>query len=688
MYKYPIPPSDMQLGAIYNSSAKCVHFSLWAPSSFDVQVNLYKEHVSIMPDYTILAEFDRATGVWSVDFDEADPENFAYDFSVRTVRGINNCLDPYAKSMTAFRNDESIGRGVIVDLDSKAAGKSFLQNFEQPLGTRNFIPLKNYSDAIIYEVSIRDFTSSPDAKTKTHGTYLAFIEKIPYLKSLGITHIQLMPVLNFYFNDELSQHYENSGTVHGNNYNWGYDPHSYFSPEGWYSSAPADAYARIRELRQLISCCHKAGLAVIFDVVYNHMATTDFLDKIVPGYYFRSNEDGTLKNNSGCGNDTASEMPMMHRLIVDSLIYWTKEYGVDGFRFDLMGLIESSAICEALKKCRNINPNTIFIGEGWKMYDGPEGTHGMDQDLMESTTGVSVFSDEYRDILKAGGMSEEGLGFITGLKTNVFTLFRNCMGDPQKYFTVSSADNVVNYIACHDGLTLHDCIAHNCRLADSNPAEKKEIILRIKLGNFFVLTSRGIAFLHSGQESGRTKPDICGSSDESVGRFVRNSYDSSDNINGFVWTLDNAYSEVFEYTKLLCAFRKEHAEFRSATSTVGRYSKASLLANLPHSGLVLGYTINEFSTHEQENQNGTNKKGTYVVLVNASKQIHKFTLLTLSDNTTKAVKIGDLTQVQIIFDTSGSNGTSGVTIHESPDKRGGVPLVVVDPLSAAILYIK
>ena len=220
------------------------------------------------------------------------------------------------------------------------------------------------------------------------------IEKIPYLKSLGITHVQLMPVLNFYFTDETKTAYEGSGTVSGNNYNWGYDPHNYFTPEGWYSSNAADPYARVAELRTLINELHKAGLGVLLDVVYNHMGSVSFLDDVVPGYFFRTNAQGKLTSASGCGNDVATERVMARKLIVDSLAYWTREYKVDGFRFDLMGLMDTETVLSGYAAAKAINPDTLFEGEGWKMYNGPAGTSGMDQKYMTKTDSIAVFNDE------------------------------------------------------------------------------------------------------------------------------------------------------------------------------------------------------------------------------------------------------------------------------------------------------
>jgi len=238
-----------------------------------------------------------------------------YEYSVFFGTKENIVLDPYAKSMDAF-NGIGAGRGAIVNLASEKA---------EPIGGwENYTDyaLAKREDAIIYEVSVRDFTISPDAKTSARpGSYLAFVEKLPYLKELGVTHIQLMPVLNFYYNNELKTDYEATGRSTNNNYNWGYDPHNYFTPEGWYATDPHNPYARMRELKTLIKEIHKAGMGVILDVVYNHTATPSILDDIVPGYYYRRDTKGALTSNSGCGNDVASERIMASKLIQDSLYY-------------------------------------------------------------------------------------------------------------------------------------------------------------------------------------------------------------------------------------------------------------------------------------------------------------------------------------------------------------------------------
>ncbi len=578
-----IPTEKVKLGVTYNN--KSAVFRLWAPTSSSGIVNIYKLSENKTPDYTEKMTLDKKNGVWAAVFNTVDPDGLFYDYTLTNSKGTVTVLDPYAESMSAGKGRDQNCKGAIVNLNSYKALPSDGMN-------QNYITLKQREDAVIYEMSVRDFTISPDSDVKAEpGTYKAFIEKIPYLASLGITHVQLMPVLNFYFTDETNKKYENSGKVSDCNYNWGYDPYNYFTPEGWYATDPKDPYCRIKELRELINACHKAKIGVLLDVVYNHMANIKFLDDIVPGYYFRTNFFGKLKNKSGCGNDTATERKMMKRLIVDSTSYWVKNYKVDGFRFDIMGLIESSAIEEAYKACAVIDPDILFEGEGWKLYNGPVGTVGMDQGYMTKTDHAAVFNDQFRDLLKAGGYNETGCGFITGKPVSITKLFENCLGNPTSYKTDIPGDNL-QYIASHDGLTLHDVIAHNLNLDESDPAQKKELIQRIKLGNFFELTSQGIAFLHGGQERGRTKPNFLGTKNESVGNFVRNSYDAADNINQFVWTLDSDYKGLLSYTKGLIALRKHFNVFRIADQKTLEKRAKKIIGNST-TDLLIAYYIEE-----------------------------------------------------------------------------------------------
>ena len=595
-----IPSKDTALGATYSNGS--VSFKLWAPSSSKAVVNLYKDSAAASPDYTLPMEKNASTGLWSAVFSKVDPDGFFYDYTLTNAKGTVTVLDPYARSMAAYKNNGTVGRGAIVNLSSP---KSL------PAGGMDapYYPLEKREDAVIYEMSVRDFTISPDSGvTAPKGTYKAFIEKIPYLKELGITHVQLMPVVNFYNNNETNRDYDDRGVVNNSNYNWGYDPHNYFTPEGWYATDASDPYCRVRELRELVNECHKAGIGVLLDVVYNHMADTRFLDDIVPGYYFRMNDRGGFTSNSGCGNDTATEHEMMARIVRDSTEYWVREYKVDGFRFDLMGLMEANCVENAYSACAKVNPHVLFEGEGWRMYNGEAGTVGMDQGYMRKTDHVAVFNDELRDMLKAGGFNEAGLGLITGKEVNGSELLRSITGNPRSYGVNQPGANI-QYMTCHDGLTLHDLISHNVGLKEENAKDKEEIIKRIKLGNTLALSAQGIAFLHGGQERARSKPNVHGVPQESIGKFVRNSYDSSDDINQIVWTLDKDYESVLEYTKGLIELRRETDAFRLADAKKIKENTV-LLSDNENKSLVFAYRIRNNNEDWIVIANASNKKAT------------------------------------------------------------------------------
>lgn len=548
-----IPGSDVKLGCTYDASTNKASFVLWAPTSSDVVLNLYNKDGLKEPTKTVAMTFDAATGVWTANTTD-NINGWFYDYSVTNSRGTNKALDPYAKSMAAYRNEGGSGRAAVVDINSAKAGKM----------SKDYVKLAQREDAVIYEVSVRDFTISPDSGVKNaKGSYKAFIEKLPYLKELGVTHLQIMPVLNFYYTDETNKKYEGNGTANNNNYNWGYDPHNYFTPEGWYSSDPTNPYSRVSELRELVDAAHSYGLGVLLDVVYNHMANTALMEDIVPGYYFRT-ANGKFTSKSGCGNDVASTRAMVRRLIVESTSYWVKEYKVDGFRFDLMGLIDTETMFKAYEECAKINKDTLFVGEGWSMYNGPSGTFGMEQKQVSKTDSISVFNDELRDAVKAGGFNEGGKGFITGKVTAPSYLVSNILGIPKRNYKADDPGDSVQYLVCHDGLTLHDNIFNNTPLNESIPAEKAEGIKRIKMGNFITTTVQGVAFFHAGQERGRSKPKL-NATTELTGNFVRNSYDASDNINQIVWKLDSDYQGLLDYTKGLIEMRKNTSAFRLGT---------------------------------------------------------------------------------------------------------------------------
>ena len=319
-----------------------------------------------------------------------------------------------------------------------------------------------------------------------------------------------------------------------------------------------------------------------------------------------------------------------------------------------MGLMESSSVLDAYAACAKINPSVLFEGEGWKMYNGEKGTVGMDQNYMLKTNNVAVFNDEFRDALKAGGFNETGRGFITKKAVDSERLFNNVMGRPTSNYRADQPGDNVQYMVCHDGLTLHDSITHNLKLDEKK--DVKEIVQRIKLGNFLGMTAQGIAFLHAGQERGRTKPNIKGARAETVGNFVRNSYDSSDNINQIVWTLTPDYQNLLDYTKGLVALRRAFDVFRAGDAK----KIAKTFKKIPtEEAFAFGYTAKRAD-------------GTWIVLVNADDKPVKI-------NTGILLKSGVVYVDAERADADGIKEPVGVTIDGKS--------VALDPLTAAVIRV-
>lgn len=569
------------LGATYDDGAATI--KLWAPLASKVVVDLYSKTDSTKSVKSGIVMVKGERGVWSVTLNSDntgvnDLAGYFYQFRVTNDGVEKKALDPYAKSMAEFKvtttgeGTEKVGKAAIVNpANTAVAGLDFA----------NLPSNWKREDAVIWEIHVRDFTSQEGLSlTSQFGTYSAFKEKLNYLKSLGVTHIQLLPIMSYYYGDESKAGTrETSWMTTGANYNWGYDPHSYFAPEGMYATDRTNAEARIKEIKELIKAIHDEGMAVTLDVVYNHMATTDIMNNIYPNYYYRAG-----KNASGCGNDTASENAMMRKIIVDSLKYWTQEYKVDGFRFDLMGIIDTETMQQAYNEVAEINPKTLFIGEGWRMYSGPAGTKGADQDWMDETNDVAVFSDEFRNALKSGYGAEGYPRFLTNGKMDISLIMKNIKAQPGN-FTADDPGDVVQYIEAHDNLTLHDVIIQSMVTprdgstplgADELTEEKMH--KRVRMGNAIILTSQGISFLHAGQEYGRTKEwkgtaAPAGEYTKVKERyFIHNSYDSSDAVNAFDWksVMDSTtiQNKTMNYTKGLIALRNSTDAFRLGTKAL------------------------------------------------------------------------------------------------------------------------
>ncbi|HGP8382669.1 TPA: pullulanase [Streptococcus pneumoniae] len=527
---------------------------------------------------------------------------------------------------------------------------------------------KTREDAVIYEAHVRDFTSDPAiAKdlTKPFGTFEAFIEKLDYLKDLGVTHIQLLPVLSYYFVNELKNHERLSDYASSNsNYNWGYDPQNYFSLTGMYSSDPKNPEKRIAEFKNLINEIHKRGMGAILDVVYNHTAKVDIFEDLEPNYYHFMDADGTPRTSFG-GGRLGTTHHMTKRLLVDSIKYLVDTYKVDGFRFDMMGDHDAASIEEAYKAARALNPNLIMLGEGWRTYAGDENmpTKAADQDWMKHTDTVAVFSDDIRNNLKSGYPNEGQPAFITGGKRDVNTIFKNLIAQPTN-FEADSPGDVIQYIAAHDNLTLFDIIAQSIKKDPSKAENYAEIHRRLRLGNLMVLTAQGTPFIHSGQEYGRTKqfrdpayktpvaedkvPNKSHLLRDKDGNpfdypyFIHDSYDSSDAVNKFDWTKatdGKAYPENVksrDYMKGLIALRQSTDAFR-LKSLQDIKDRVHLITVPGQNGVekedvVIGYQITA--------PNGD----IYAVFVNADEKAREFNLGTAFAHLRNAEVLADENQ--------------------------------------------
>lgn len=575
---------DEKLGACYSPTATA--FKLWAPLADEVQLLLFSSNASSTPSSVIpLAKGEH--GVWNCKV-SGNLDGQLYQYQVTHGQTVKRVLDPYAVSMADFDSGgaDTVGKAAVINL-----AKTNPADWERD----RFIKLENPEDAIIYEVHLRDFTiadrSIPAAK---RGTYEGFIAKIPYLKRLGITHVQLQPVQNWYYGKESDRSYESGMATDNSNYNWGYDPHNYFTPEGWFASDSADPYARVRELKRLIRELHKAGIGVVLDVVYNHTAVSDIFEDIVPNYYYRRNDDGTFTNGSGCGNDTASERAMFRKLMIDSATYWVREYHVDGFRFDLMGLHDIPTMKELSLACRAINPFIELHGEGWDLgtlplHDRYIKGGGSEDDhhraLLEIPHGIAMFSDGMRDgLIQENYQSATKGGFVQNdtryERDHEAYVRRGIVGNIVNYTTglpinrawydcfCDDPEESVNYTTCHDGLTIHDKL----KLTLPEDVSRDELIKRYKLQFAIVMTSQGKAFFQAGEELLRSKPATDPSANQNYisSGYCHNSHDASDDINKIDWrgyqALDPETIDVHDFYAGLIRLRKAHRAFRMETA--------------------------------------------------------------------------------------------------------------------------
>lgn len=698
IYKY-----DGELGARVSQAGKQVDVTFWSPSADQVDLVIYDKNDQNKVVGKVAMTKGEA-GTWKgtltsqTNLGIKDYRGYFYHYEITRGGKKVLALDPYAKSLAAW-NSEDAEKGE----SYKIAKAAFVEPSEYGPKDLTYAKIPNFKkreDALIYETHVRDFTSDPaiskDLKSQ-FGTFSAFIEKLDYLKDLGVTHIQLLPVLSYYFVNELKNAERMDKYASSNsNYNWGYDPQNYFSLTGMYSTNPKDPAKRIEEFKNLVNEIHKRGMGVIMDVVYNHTAKTSIFEDLEPNYYHFMDADGTPRTSFG-GGRLGTTHYMSRRVLVDSIKYLTSEYKVDGFRFDMMGDHDAESIQKAYEEAKKLNPNLVMLGEGWKTYTGDENkpVQPADQSWMKSTDTVGVFSDDIRNTLKSGYPNEGAPAFITGGKRNVESVFKNIKAQPTN-FEVDSPGDVIQYIAAHDNLTLFDIIAQSIKKDPAVPANNQEIHRRLRLGNLMVLTSQGTPFIHSGQEYGRTKqfrdpaykypvPDdkvpnkshLLTNADGTPFEypyFIHDSYDSSDAVNHFDWTKATDSGKYPENAKSR-AYMKGLIALRKSTDAFTRKTKAEVDQNVTlitqpgkdgvgKEDLILGYQVVA--------SNGD----IYAVLINADSKERKF-------NFGEGYK--HLAQAEIVAD---ANAAGVAAISNPAGVNLGADGVSLAPLTATILRIQ
>lgn len=528
------------LGAVW--SEEKTSFKLWSPVADKVILNLYKsgDGEDLISSTEMAMENN---GVWCTIINGNIKKTY-YTYSAEINGKRDEFCDPYAKSCGVNGK-----RAMVIDLDEtnpEGWDKDSNPNIELSL-----------CESVIYELHTRDFSADDSSDIENKGKFLGLVEEgrtlngkgkiktgIDHLKELGITHLHLLPFYDYATVDEAKEY-------NVNEYNWGYDPLNYNVPEGSYSTNAFDGNVRVKELKETIKKLHENGISVVMDVVYNHTFSEDFcFNKAVPGYFYRIDADGYFSNGSECGNDTASERAMVSKYIVDSVLYWAKEYHIDGFRFDLVGLIDIDTINKIRDGLDKIRKNIMLYGEGWDLK-----TKLVKKDVILSTQknidklrSFAMFSDNIRDAIKGSVFEEDEKGFISGNVEGYDELCDSILGLPE---WSESPEQVINYTSCHDNYTLFDKI-HLCNEGITFEDAVKQNLLAASI----VFLSQGIPLIHAGEEMLRTKVD-------EDGKYVSDSVRSSDYVNSIKWANLNKkeYYDVYEYYKGLIAFRKSHKAF-------------------------------------------------------------------------------------------------------------------------------
>lgn len=540
--------SDLELTVTDNET----RFRLWSPEAQDARVILYDTGRNT-PAVDTLRMTRADHGTWTATVGRPLYGMF-YTFSIKyDGRWLDETPGVWARAAGVNGH-----RAAIIDFAATNP-----EGWEADHGPR----VENFTDVVLYEMHHRDFSIHPSSGIAHKGKFLALTEPattntygdatgIDHLKELGVTHVHILPSYDYNSVDETN--------LPANQYNWGYDPYNYNTPEGSYSTDPTVPETRVREMKEMIKALHDAGIGVVMDVVYNHTAQNDDsnFSLTAPGYYYRHRPDGSYSDASGCGNETASERQQMQNFIVNSVKYWAKEYHIDGFRFDLMAIHDTETMNRVARELHEINPSIFVYGEGWTAGDSPLPVERRAlKDNVSAMQGVAVFSDDIRDAIKGHYSNAADRGFATGKPGNEETVKIGIVaatahpqvdyskGNNSKAPYATSPEMVVNYVSCHDDLTLTDKL--NISLPDATPEQRQRAA---RLAQTIVFTSQGAPFMFAGEEVFRDK------------HGVHNSYKSSDSINAIDWDLKHANAGQFDYYRELIRLRKAHPAFRMTTA--------------------------------------------------------------------------------------------------------------------------
>ena len=567
---YPIYEGS-DLGLTLNGEKTTI--KVYAPTAIEVIISFYKSGIG--SDKINESNLSKSiNGTWVFNSNE-NLIGLYYTLKVN----INNkwsdeVCDPYAKMVGINGKRAYFG-------DINQSNPSSWEKDKSPI-------FKTVSESVIYELQIRDFSTAANSGIKNKGKFLAFTEintktpdgystGISYLKELGVTHIHILPFFDFKSIDESNSE---------NKYNWGYDPLNYNVPEGSFSTNANDPFVRINEAKQMIKSLHDNGLRIVMDVVYNHTGNTENsnFNQLVPNYYYRLKPDGSFSDAAACGNETASEKPMMQKFIIESLVFWVNEYHIDGFRFDLMGIHDIETMNKISDTLHKIKPDILLYGEGWTAKESPLPSN--ERALKENTLSlnkISVFSDEFRDGIKGKWNEPTSKGFVSGNFSEIESVKFGIVGavnHPQidynkvnysKKAWAKEASQCIAYVSCHDDLTLFD------KINLANPKAEIKIIQKMnRLSNTIILTSQGIPFIHAGAEFFTTK------------NGNHNSYNAGDATNQLNWDRRKEYAEEVNFYKELIQLKKTYNEFNLNDEFIIK-ERIKFLGNMPEG--IIAYSI-------------------------------------------------------------------------------------------------